>query len=326
MTDRLDELLAAIGLGRGGAGGRPAASPLRFGSGESWRIEIPSVEGPAALRAVIEQSRALGVRIDRVSQGSGIALLTDAELGAMAVLGREAGVEVVLWAGARASWDISAMARSSSGASAAASARGAAAVVAALEEALRAADAGIDGVLMSDVGVLSALGRAKEAGKLPPSFVLKTSIALPTLNPAAARVYESMGATSLNLPTDLPIADIADIRAAVGIPLDIYIEGADDFAAPLRYHEIGDIVAVASPVHLKFGLRNVAGVYPAGGHLAAIVDAASRERVRRAAIGVETLARRGEHRSAGGSLEAAGSVLGAPVAGAPVDGTRGEGS
>jgi hypothetical protein len=49
---------------------------------------------------------------------------------------------------------------------------------------------------------------------------------------------------------------------------------------------------VAAPVHLKFGLRNVAGVYPAGGHIAATVVSASRERVRRAAIGLETLRRR----------------------------------
>jgi hypothetical protein len=295
VDERLADALAAAGLGPAEDGQLPPlpASAKRFESGAAWRIEIPSVEGPEALAAVVEESRARGVHVDRVSQGSGIALLTDAELETMAMLGRDAGLEVVLWAGARASWDISAMARSPSGATSAASARGRSALTAAMEEALRAADAGIDGVLMSDVGVLAALGRAKEAGKLPAGFVLKTSIALPTLNPAAARVYESLGATSLNLPTDLPLADIAAIRDAVDIALDIYIEGADDFAAPLRYHEISEIAAVAAPVHLKFGLRNAAGVYPAGGHLAASVVAASRERVRRAAIGLEALERRG---------------------------------
>jgi hypothetical protein len=145
---------------------------------------------------------------------------------------------------------------------------------------------------VSDVGLLWALGRAKRAGQLPADFVLKTSLALPTMNPASARVYVELGATSLNLATDLPIPDIASIREAVEVPLDCYIEGADDFAAPLRYHEIEEIVEVAAPVHLKFGLRNVAGVYPSGGHLTATVVSASRERVRRAAIGIETLQRR----------------------------------
>jgi hypothetical protein len=240
----------------------------------------------------MEESAARAVPVHRVSQGSGIALLTEAELGEMADLGRANGCEVVLWAGLRAAWDISAMARSASGATAAAAARGAGAIAAGLEEALRAADAGIDGVLVSDVGLLWALGRAKRAGRLPAGFVLKTSLALPALNPASARVYAELGATSLNLATDLPLADIAAIREAVEVPLDCYIEGADDFAAPLRYHEIEDIVAVAAPVHLKFGLRNAPGVYPAGGHLASTIVSASRERVRRAAIGLETLRRR----------------------------------
>jgi hypothetical protein len=268
------------------------ASERRFADGSAWRVEIPSVEGPEAMRAVMAESAARAVPVHRVSQGSGIALLTDAELAEMAELGRASGYEVVLWAGLRAAWDISAMARSASGATGAAASRGASAIAAGLEEAMRAADAGIDGVLVSDVGLLWALGRAKRAGKLPADFVLKTSLALPTMNPASARVYVELGATSLNLATDLPIADIASIREAVDVPLDCYIEGADDFAAPLRYHEIDQIVEVAAPVHLKFGLRNVAGVYPSGGHIAATVVAASRERVRRAAIGLETLRHR----------------------------------
>jgi len=40
------------------------------------------------------------------------------------------------------------------------------------------------------------------------------------MNPASARVYVDLGATSLNLATDLPVADIAGIREAVDVPLD----------------------------------------------------------------------------------------------------------
>lgn len=294
LAAALAQAVADVGLVDAGAlsGGR-APSTKRFSSGTSWRVEIPSVEGPEALQAVLEESQALGVTVHRVSQGSGIALLTDRELQQMATMGRSAGVEVVLWAGLRAAWDTSAMARTPSGSTGAAAVKGWSGVVAALEEALRAAEAGIDGVLVADVGVLAALGQAKQAGRLPASFVLKTSLALPTFNPKAAKLYESLGATSLNLPTDLSLADIADIRAAVDVPLDCYIEGADDFGAPLRYHEISEIVAAAAPVHLKFGLRNAPNVYPSGGHLSQAVVAASRERVRRAALGVAQLQRRG---------------------------------
>jgi hypothetical protein len=294
LRERVTDALSSIDLARGTSGeaARNLASARRFSDGSAWRVEIPSVEGPEALKAVIAESAARSVPVHRISQGSGIALLTDDELGQMADLGHAAGLEVVLWAGVRAAWDISAMARSASGATGAAAVRGLGGIAAGLEEAIRAADASIDGVLMSDVGLLWALGRAKRAGKLPGGFVLKTSLALPTMNPASARAYVEMGATSLNLATDLPVADIASIRDAVEVPLDCYIEGADDFAAPLRYHEIDEIVEVAAPVHLKFGLRNAAGVYPSGGHLSGAVVSASRERVRRAAIGIETLRRR----------------------------------
>ena len=46
------------------------------------------------------------------------------------------------------------------------------------------------------------------------------------------------------------------------------------------------MVRVAAPIYLKFGLRNSPPLYPAGQHLESLVLALSRERVRRAAIGL----------------------------------------
>ena len=289
MRGRVADIMRRLGL-------EPEPDDLSgsgcFPDGRAWHIEIPSVEGPAALAALIDEGSRRAVRIDRASQGSGVSLLTNAELNDMAAMAREAKIELLLWAGIRAAWDISAMARSSSGASGSAAVRGRAGVEAGVEEALRAADAGVDGVLVADAGLLWALGEARKSGDLPVDFVLKTSLALPTANPAAARVYVQLGANSLNLPTDLPVSDIASLRHCVSVPLDCYIEGADDFAGPLRYHELEAIVSAGAPVHLKFGLRNIAGTYPAGGHVEATVLAGTRERVRRASIAMELLARR----------------------------------
>lgn len=276
-----------------------AHSPRAFPDGAAYHVEIPSVEGPDALGAVLEEASRLGVTVHRVSQGSGVCLLRDAELAEMAEIGRSAGVEVVLWCGLRAAWDVSSMARSPSGATSSASVRGEAGLRGALDEAMRAAAAGVDGVLVADFGLLSLLGRAKKQGVLPAGFVLKTSLALPCANAETAAVLVELGATTLNLPTDMSIAEMRGIRSAVGVPLDVYVEGADDFGGSLRYHEVEDIVAAAAPVHLKFGLRNAPGVYPSGGHLAAAVEAGSRERVRRAAIALESL-----QRSATGNSEA----------------------
>ncbi|MFN3333978.1 MAG: hypothetical protein ACK47M_15835, partial [Caldilinea sp.] len=80
-------------------------SPLRFPDGAHYRIEIPSVEGPAAMAAVIEAAHQHGVTSHRVSQGSGMMLLTDAELREMARLGAEHRIEVSLFVGPRATWE-----------------------------------------------------------------------------------------------------------------------------------------------------------------------------------------------------------------------------
>jgi hypothetical protein len=114
---------------------------------------------------------------------------------------------------------------------------------------------------------------------------------LPAANPAAARVLEQLGADTINLPTDLSLAQIAAIRAAVDVPLDIYVEAPDNVGGFVRMHEIPELIRVASPVYIKFGLRNAPDVYPAGSHLEATTVALSRERVRRARLGMELLGR-----------------------------------
>jgi hypothetical protein len=58
-------------------------------------------------------------------------------------------------------------------------------------------------------------------------------------------------------------------------------------------HEIPELIRVASPVYVKFGLRNAPDVYPAGTHLETTTVALSRERVRRARLGLDLLARSG---------------------------------
>ena len=116
--------------------------------------------------------------------------------------------------------------------------------------------------------------------------MLKISVTLAAANPATARVLEDLGATSINLPVDLSLAQIAAVRQAIDAAIDFYVEGPDDFGGTVRHYEIPELVRVAAPVYLKFGLRNSPGLYPSGQHLEATVLALSRERVRRAAIGL----------------------------------------
>src|SRR5919198_6190439 len=165
-------------------------STKRFPDGAAYRVEIPSTEGPRALEAVLEEAKRLDVTVHRVSQGSGVFLLTDEELDAMARTAAGVGVEVSLFARPGAGWGTSAMARASSGAVVAASARGQEQLVAALEDVRRAAEHGIRSVLISDVGVLSVFSAMREAGELPSDMQAKISVMLPAANAAAARVLQ----------------------------------------------------------------------------------------------------------------------------------------
>jgi hypothetical protein len=286
------DFLRSIGLPPGDLNGLPD-SGKRFADGAQYRIEIPSTEGPSCLEAVLEEAGRLGVRVHRVSQGSGVFLHTDSELDEMARTAAAARVEVSLFTRPNAAWGTSAMARSAAGAVVAPAAHGQEQVVACLDDARRAADHGFRSVLIADLGVLSAFTAMKRADELPADMQAKISVMLPAANPAAARVLVELGASTINLPTDLSLAQIAAIRAAVDCPLDIYVEAPDNVGGFVRMHEIPELIRVASPVYVKFGLRNAPDVYPAGTHLEATTVGLSRERVRRARLGLDLLARSG---------------------------------
>lgn len=267
------------------------SSSLRFPDGGHCRVEIPSTEGPEALQAVVSEAAERGVPIHRVSQGSGVMLQTDDELTALRRLGEEHSIEVSLFTGPRGSWGTGVQATSPAGRVIAGSLRGADQLAHGIEDVRHACDLGLRSVLVADLGQLWVLGKMKQSGDLPEDLILKVSVSLPAANPATAHVLEELGATTLNLPVDLTVGQIAAIRQSVSIPLDIYIEGPDDFGAPVRYYELPEIVRVAAPVYLKFTVRNSPGLYPSGGHLRDLAINTARERVRRAEIGLAMLRR-----------------------------------
>jgi hypothetical protein len=266
-------------------------STKRFKDGGEYRIEIPSTEGPRALEAVLEEGRRLSVPIHRVSQGSGIMLLPEREIAEMLDLGRKAAIEVNLFVGPRATFDVGAQAYAAGGKALGLSVRGADQLAFAVDELQRAVRLGLRSILVSDIGVLEVFGKMRGAGELPPDLVIKTSVMMAPANPASARVLERLGADTINIPSDLTLAQIAAIRAAISVPIDFYVEAPDGIGGFVRYYEVPELVRVAAPIYLKFGLRNAPDVYPSGSHLEATVVALSRERVRRAGIAREILAR-----------------------------------
>jgi hypothetical protein len=290
--DATRSFLESIGLPPGDLFALPD-SPKRFPDGASFRIEIPSTEGPRCLEAVLEEAARREVPVHRVSQGSGGFLLTDDELDQMALLAADAGIEVSLFAQPTAAWLPSAAARSEGGAVVGSSSHGQEGVVFALEDVRRSAEHGIRSVLITDVGLLAAFQAMREAGVLPYDMQAKISVAFPIANPSTARVLVGLGANTLNLVTDLSLAEIAAIRAAVDVPIDFYVEAPDSLGGFVRLYEMAELVRVAAPVYVKLGLRNAPNIYPSGTHIEPTAIALSRERVRRAQLAIEMLRRSG---------------------------------
>ena len=269
----------------------PAPSSARFPDGASFRVEIPSVEGARVLEEVVRSAEHHQIVVNRVSQGSGAMLLGESELREMAAIGAEAGLEVSLFTGPREGWDVGAHARSADGAAHAGQVRGIRGLAYAVEDIARACEAGIRSFLIADTGLLDVLCAMQGADELPRECIWKISVMMAPSNPAGMRVLERLGASTVNIASDTTLAQLAELRAASTLPIDLYVESPDSLGGVVRGNEVGDLVAVGAPLYTKFGLRNSRGLYPCGEHLVADACAIAREKVHRAAVALEWLQR-----------------------------------
>lgn len=267
------------------------SSTRTFPDGAHYRVEIPSVEGPAALRAVLGTAQASKITIHRISQGSGIMLLSDAEIREMAQLGHQHGIEVCLFVGPRASWEGSAQPLTPDGKIFGWRHTGMDQLVYAFDDVERAVELGLRSVLTADEGLLWLIDQARRRGLLPGNLVVKASALLGAANPLGIKLLVDNGLGTINVSSDISLARLAALRQVISIPIDLYIESPDGLGGFTRYHEIAEIVRVAAPVYLKFGLRNAPNIYPGGIHLEQVAVLTARERVHRAALGLSMLAR-----------------------------------
>jgi len=265
------------------------ASNKRFPDGGQWRFEIPSVEGPRVFREVLAAAKELQVPVHRVSEGSGIMLLTRNEISEMARIGHDQRIEVCLFIGPRATFETGAQTASTAGKVIGLQHRGADQLVYAIEDVKRACDLGIRSVLPADLGLIWVLNEMKKKGELPKNLVIKSSVTLPAANPATAKLFERAGVNTMNIPTDLTPAQVGALRQAVAIPIDLYIEVPDNFGGFVRYYEMMNLIRVAAPIYLKFGLRNAPDIYPCGRHIEDLAVKMGQERVHRARCAIELL-------------------------------------
>ncbi|MET7284716.1 hypothetical protein [Streptomyces sp. NPDC005573] len=302
-----EQVLAALGLGAPLPD--PAdASPHRFPGGGLWRTEVPSCEGPEALAVILKESARLDVPVHRISQGSGVWMLSDAEITEMAGAAAERDIELCLFTGPRGTWDTGGSVRTDSR-GAGLRARGHDAVAGCVEDAVRATELGVKCLLVADEGVLWTLHRARRSGIIPADTTLKVSALIGPVNPAAYAVYERLGADSVNVPSDLTLSHLTEIRRVSGAPMDMYIEAPDDLGGYVRMYEVAELIRRGAPLYLKFGLSKAPGIYPWGAHLRDLTLNTARERVRRGRLALDLLARHG----ADGGMAPLGSRLPGPL-------------
>ncbi|MFP3888246.1 U32 family peptidase [Priestia filamentosa] len=266
-------------------------STKTFPDGAQYRIELPSTEGPVALEEMLKEIDRYGLTIHRISQGSGIMLLTDDEIKQMCELTAKREMELSLFVGPRGTWDISAGPLTSAGKTQGLRHEGADQLVYAMEDLKRGANLGLRGALIADEGLLLLTKEMKKQGHLPEDFVVKVSVQMGSANPVSVKLMQDLGADTYNVPPALTLAKLASIRQSIDIPIDLYVEVPDNFGGFLRYYEIPEIIRVLAPVYIKFGLRNHPDVYPSGKQWEATNISLVQERVHRAALGIQMIER-----------------------------------
>jgi hypothetical protein len=307
-----EQALAALGLAA--PDDNPAdSSPHSFPDGGRWRTEIPSVEGPESLAEVLKETSRLDVPVHRISQGSGIWMLSDADITEMVDACASRDIELCLFTGPRGTWDIGGSTRSDSG-GAGLRARGHDAVAGCVEDAVRATELGVKCLLVADEGVLWSLHRLRAQGVLPADTTLKVSALVGPVNPASYAVFEQLGADSINIPSDLTLAHLTEIRRVSRAPMDLYIEAPDDLGGYVRMYETAELIRRGAPLYLKFGLSKSPGIYPYGAQLRDTALSSARERVRRGRLVLDLLHRHG----ADGHMSPLGSRLPGPLSRFPL--------
>lgn len=268
-----------------GDGQALSPSDQSFSGGGKFGIELSSINSAAILRTVLELAKEYSVRVNRCDECRGMVRLPSADVTEMIRICAGEGIGLLLSIGPRAIYDTGGFVRSSNGRRIGYRLRGMESVVRAVEEVRRAVDLGVRGFLVYDEGLLMLLRQLRKDGELPASTVFKVSVHMGCANPLSARVYEDLGADTINPVPDLDLGMLASMRAAVSCPLDLFTDTAEEAGGFLRTHDVPEFVRVASPVYLKCGAIS----QPRQNHLPSTSEL--RERIRQTACVVEMLAR-----------------------------------
>ena len=224
-----------------------------FSDGGQYRFEVPGIQTPEAMNALLEEIDRIGFYIHRITQTKGIMLLTDHEIEEMVSLAEQWQVDLVLAIGPRATYDTSASVHTPEGQRMGYRLRGQEQIVRAVEDVKRAAILGCRSFLVYDEGCLWILNEARKSGFIPKDSKFKVSAHCGHGNPCSAKLLENLGANSINPVRDIQLQMLASLRNAVDIPLDIHAENPNSSGGFIRHYEVPEMVRIAAPIYLKVG-------------------------------------------------------------------------
>jgi hypothetical protein len=246
------EFLKSIGLPGGDAYDLPT-SEKRFADGGQYRFEVPGIQGPKVMEALLEAMDKYGIHLHRVTQTKGIMMLMDNEIIEMVRLAKEAQTDLILAIGPRATTDTSASVNTPEGVRMGYRLRGQEQIVRAVEDVKRAAAFGCSSFLVYDEGCLWLLNEMRKAGQIPANCHFKVSAHTGHGNPCSAKLLELIGANSINPVRDIQLQMLAAMRQAIDIPIDIHTENPASTGGFIRHYEVPEMVRIAAPIYLKTG-------------------------------------------------------------------------
>jgi len=246
------EFLKSIGLPSGDAYDLPT-SEKRFADGGQYRFEVPGIQGPKAMEALLEAMDKYGINLHRVTQTKGIMMLLDNEIIEMVRLAKDAQTDLLLAVGPRATTDTSASVNTPEGVRMGYRLRGQEQIVRAVEDIKRAAALGCSSFLVYDEGCLWLLNEMRKACQIPANCHFKVSAHTGHGNPCSAKLLEMIGANSINPVRDIQLQMLAAMRQAIHVPIDIHTENPSSTGGFIRHYEVPEMVRVAAPIYLKTG-------------------------------------------------------------------------
>jgi hypothetical protein len=230
-------------------------SEARFPDGASYRIEVPTINSVGAMRKLLDVATKQKFVVNRASITYGIMRYNDDEIRDMLKVARDHGIEIMMMVGPRAPLDIGVQAHLNTlnAHHIGYRVRGTEQLAFALEDVYRAVDLGCRGFIACDEGVLVMIDTMRKSGEIPADVQIKASVLLGTANVAHYRMLEKLGADSINVQRDLPLALLGGFRRGSSLPIDVHANNPGQTGGFVRTYEVPAMIKITAPIYVKTG-------------------------------------------------------------------------